>query len=59
MNFRDALLISFGNSLISFVAGFMVFGFVGFMAVSTNQSIDRIIGQGMYLLLLAVIFLTV
>jgi NSS family neurotransmitter:Na+ symporter len=45
---RDGLIIAFGNSLFSFVAGFAVFGTLGYMAtvqgVEVSEVVDKSIG---------------
>jgi len=42
---KDALIISFGNAGFSFIAGFAVFGTLGYMAYSTSQPIDKVVTE--------------
>lgn len=44
--FRDALLTSFINSATSFVAGFVIFSVLGYMAHASNQSIQDVATEG-------------
>ena len=42
---KDALIISFGNSIFSIFAGFAVFGTLGYMAYSTNQPVSEVVNK--------------
>lgn len=42
---RDACIISIGNGLFSFIAGFAVFGTLGYMSYSTGKPISEIATQ--------------
>jgi len=42
---KDALIITFGNSLFSFFAGFAVFGTLGYMAHATNQPVSEVVNK--------------
>ncbi len=42
---KDALIITFGNSLFSFFAGFAVFGTLGYMAYATNQDVSEVVNK--------------
>jgi len=42
---KDALWISVGNCLFSFLAGFAVFGTLGYMSFSTGKPIDAIVKE--------------
>ena len=44
--FRDALLTSCINCLTSFVAGFVVFSVLGYMAVRNNVDIEDVATEG-------------
>ena len=44
---RDSLIVSFGNCLTSFFAGFSVFGFLGYLAGQMNTSIKDVATSGM------------
>lgn len=46
MNFRDALLTSFINSATSFIAGFVIFSVLGYMAHSSGQRIEDVATEG-------------
>lgn len=43
---RDALLISFGNCLTSFFAGFVIFSFIGFLANELGKNVDEVADAG-------------
>lgn len=43
---RDSLLVSLGNCLTSFFAGFVIFSFIGFLAHKTNQPVNEVAGSG-------------
>lgn len=45
--FRDALVVSLGNCLTSFFAGFVIFGIIGFMAHEMGMPVDKVAKQGM------------
>jgi NSS family neurotransmitter:Na+ symporter len=42
---KDALIITFGNSLFSFFSGFAVFGTLGYMAYATQQPISEVVNK--------------
>lgn len=42
---KDALIISVGNCLFSFIAGFAVFGTLGYMSHATGQPIDQVVSK--------------
>uniref|UniRef100_A0A6A7FYT7 Transporter n=3 Tax=Hirondellea gigas TaxID=1518452 RepID=A0A6A7FYT7_9CRUS len=44
--YRDAIIVSFGNCLTSFFAGFVIFGVIGFMAHELGQPVDAVVKQG-------------
>ncbi|KAL5288593.1 DAT family protein [Megaselia abdita] len=44
--YKDALLTSFINSATSFVAGFVIFSVLGYMAHASNQSIQDVATEG-------------
>lgn len=43
---RDAIIISFANCLTSFLTGFVVFSFIGFMAHQMDRSIEEVTVSG-------------
>jgi solute carrier family 6 (neurotransmitter transporter, dopamine) member 3 len=43
---RDALLTSFINSSTSFLAGFVIFSVLGYMAHRSNKPIDQVATEG-------------
>lgn len=45
----NAIMIAFGNSIISFIAGFSVFSILGFMSQSTNTPISEMSHTGVML----------
>ncbi len=42
---KDALIISFGNCAFSFVAGFAVFGTLGYMATATGVPVSEVVSK--------------
>ncbi|KAF2357245.1 Sodium:neurotransmitter symporter [Trinorchestia longiramus] len=44
--YRDAVIVSFGNCLTSFFAGFVIFGVIGFMAHELGQPVEQVVKQG-------------
>ena len=42
---KDALIISVGNGLFSFIAGFAVFGTLGYMSYATGQPVGDLVGE--------------
>lgn len=42
---KDALIISFGNCLFSFISGFAVFGTLGYMATTTGQDVSKVVDK--------------
>ena len=43
---RDSLVVSIGNCLTSFFAGFVIFGIIGFMAHEMGLEVDEVAKQG-------------
>ncbi|KAF6027558.1 hypothetical protein EB796_014139 [Bugula neritina] len=43
---RDALIVSFGNCLTSFFAGFVIFSYLGFLATEANQPVESVVSSG-------------
>ncbi|CAG0879633.1 unnamed protein product [Cyprideis torosa] len=43
---KDAVIVSFGNCLTSFFAGFVIFGIVGFMAHSLGVPVKEVVANG-------------
>ncbi|KAB7496667.1 Sodium- and chloride-dependent glycine transporter 1 [Armadillidium nasatum] len=43
---QDAFIVSIGNCLTSFFAGFVIFGIIGFMAHELGQPVDKVAVQG-------------
>jgi len=43
---RDSLIVSLGNCLTSFFAGFVVFSFLGFLAHQTGQEVKDVVDSG-------------
>jgi len=50
---QDALVVSLGNGLFSFIAGFAVFGTLGYMAFATQQPIDQVVKESIGLAFVA------
>ena len=50
---QDALIISFGNGVFSFVAGFAVFGTLGYMAHVTGQPVSEVVKESVGLAFVA------
>ncbi|XP_054159903.1 sodium- and chloride-dependent glycine transporter 2-like [Oppia nitens] len=50
---KDSLLITLCNSLTSIYAGFAIFSIIGFMATDLNQSVDKVVDQGVGLAFIA------
>lgn len=48
--FRDAFVVSIGNCLTSFFAGFVIFGIIGFMAHELGVPVEKVAVQGKWLL---------
>jgi len=44
--YRDAVVVSVGNCLTSFFAGFVIFGVIGFMAHELGQDVGEVVKQG-------------
>ncbi|KAK7068348.1 hypothetical protein SK128_002873, partial [Halocaridina rubra] len=44
--YRDAFIVSVGNCLTSFFAGFVIFGIIGFMAHELGLPVDKVAVQG-------------
>lgn len=44
--YRDAILTSFINSATSFIAGFVIFSVLGYMAHTSNQNIENVATEG-------------
>ncbi|XP_076065864.1 sodium- and chloride-dependent glycine transporter 1-like isoform X1 [Oratosquilla oratoria] len=44
--YRDAFIVSIGNCLTSFFAGFVIFGIIGFMAHELGLPVDKVAVQG-------------
>jgi len=42
---KDALIISIGNSAFSFLAGFAVFGTLGYMATATGKPVSEVVAK--------------
>jgi len=42
---KDAVIISVGNCAFSFIAGFAVFGTLGYMAVKTGQPVSQVVKE--------------
>ena len=40
--FRDSMIVSLGNCLTSFFAGFVIFSFMGFLAHETGQQVKDV-----------------
>ncbi|CAD5113084.1 DgyrCDS2274 [Dimorphilus gyrociliatus] len=43
---RDTLIVSIGNCLTSFFAGFVIFSFIGFLARETEQEVEDVATSG-------------
>ncbi|KAK2151064.1 hypothetical protein LSH36_377g03025 [Paralvinella palmiformis] len=43
---RDSLIVSIGNCLTSFFAGFVIFSFLGFLAYSMDTTVDKVAESG-------------
>lgn len=43
---RDSLIVSIGNCLTSFFAGFVIFSFLGFLAYTLNTTVDKVAESG-------------
>jgi len=50
---KDAFIICIGNCIFSFIAGFAVFGTLGYMAYSTNQPITEVVKESIGLAFVA------
>lgn len=50
---QDALIVTFGNCLFSILAGFAVFGTLGYMAFSTGQPVDAVVKESIGLAFVA------
>lgn len=50
---RDAAIICFGNSLFSLIAGFAVFGTLGYMAHTTGQPVSQVVKESIGLAFVA------
>lgn len=50
--YRDAFVVSIGNCLTSFFAGFVIFGIIGFMAHELGLPVEKVAVQGKWLLAL-------
>jgi len=50
---KDALIISLGNAAFSFIAGFAVFGTLGYMAHSTGKPVEEVVTQSIGLAFVA------
>ncbi|MFH4982714.1 hypothetical protein AB6A40_009423 [Gnathostoma spinigerum] len=44
--YRDAMIVTFGNSITSILSGFTVFSILGFMARSLNTTVDEVATAG-------------
>lgn len=44
--FRDTMIIAFGNCLTSFFAGFVIFSFIGALALSLKVRVQDVAGSG-------------
>lgn len=44
--YRDAFVVSIGNCLTSFFAGFVIFGIIGFMAHELGLPVEKVAVQG-------------
>jgi len=42
---KDSLIICIGNSLFSFIAGFAVFGTLGYMAATSGKEVEEVVTQ--------------
>ena len=45
---RDALIVSLGNCLTSFFAGFVIFSFLGYLASELDVEVDEVVQSGTY-----------
>lgn len=48
---RDTLIVTFGNCLTSFFAGFVIFSFLGALALKTNVDVEEVAQSGRWTLL--------
>ena len=46
MLLRDALIVSIGNCLTSFFAGFVIFAFIGYLADQLDVEVDEVAESG-------------
>ncbi len=44
--FQDALIVSISDSLVSIIAGFVIFGMIGFIAKTGGQDIKSVVNDG-------------
>ena len=44
--YRDTLIVTIGNCLTSFFAGFVIFSILGYMSVALDKPIEEVVNSG-------------